>query len=367
MSERTTSGFVTPFQSMFEVQRIAVEAGQQMLDQSASAQQNAADGVLAGLRAQEASQRWAAEVSRFAVKNYLDAIGTMMTDGNGNLEDVKRTVDEWFDEFEEVHEEAFDAIESNLDSYDEFSKKYVEAQRRVEGETVRSAERAARETVDAVEETAIEVTEGTSDAMAEAAETSERATQSNLHAAEDVAETATGVGLARRIHGIGEVHAESLAEASIESLEDLAEAQADAVAEAAGVSEERAREWINRAGATYAQDVDLVDGIGNAHAEDLHAAGITTIADLAEADAARVAEAAGVSEEHAQEWIDDAQSRQEEGLEVIDGIGESRAERLRGAGIETLADLAASDTVRIAEAAGVSEDRAQEWIEAATH
>jgi polyhydroxyalkanoate synthase len=91
-----------------------------------------------------------------------------------------------------------------------------------------------------------------------------------------------------------------------------------------------------------------------------------TVADLAEADAARVSVAAGVSEEQAREWIDDAQSRQDEGLEVIDGIGESRAARLREADIETLADLAAADVDRVAEAADVSETQAREWVDAAT-
>jgi predicted flap endonuclease-1-like 5' DNA nuclease len=447
---------------MFEAQRSAMEAGRRMLEQGRSAQRNAADAMLIGLRAQETTQKQALELSRVATRNYLSAVEAAMPADGGDLSEVKRSVDEGFDEFGEIHGETFDAIEANLDSYEELSEEYVEAlregtetavdaQRRVEGETVRSAERVAEEAIEAAEET----TEAASETVAETAEASERVTQSTLDAteevadttveateesveaatdatgevaestaeatedaaeaatdigeevtrateeateaaaeageevaestaesveetaengaeateaaAEDVAESTNGAGLDRRVHGIGDAHAESLLEAGVESLADLAEAQADAIAETAEISEEQAREWIDRAGVTsYAQDVDLVDGIGDAHAEDLRTVGIVSIADLAEADADRVAEGAGVSEEHAGEWIEDARSRQEEGLEVIDGIGESRAERLREAGIETLADLAASDANYVAEAAEVSEDRAAEWIEAAT-
>ncbi|MWG34777.1 class III poly(R)-hydroxyalkanoic acid synthase subunit PhaC [Halomarina oriensis] len=52
-----------------------------------------------------------------------------------------------------------------------------------------------------------------------------------------------------------------------------------------------------------------------------------------------------------------------EGVEVVDGIGPTYAERLREAGIETVSDLAESDAETVAEAAGVGETRAQEWLD----
>ncbi|WP_247005565.1 class III poly(R)-hydroxyalkanoic acid synthase subunit PhaC [Halorientalis litorea] len=51
-------------------------------------------------------------------------------------------------------------------------------------------------------------------------------------------------------------------------------------------------------------DVETVTGIGPTYAERLHAAGIETTADLAAADAATVADAAEVSESRAQDWLD---------------------------------------------------------------
>ena len=49
----------------------------------------------------------------------------------------------------------------------------------------------------------------------------------------------------------------------------------------------------------------------------------------------------------------------------IDGIGPTYSERLSGAGIETVADLAATDLATIAETAAVSDSRAQDWLDQA--
>lgn len=48
----------------------------------------------------------------------------------------------------------------------------------------------------------------------------------------------------------------------------------------------------------------------------------------------------------------------------IDGIGDTYGQRLRNAGIESLADLAVAEPIEIADAANVSGDRATNWIEA---
>ena len=52
-----------------------------------------------------------------------------------------------------------------------------------------------------------------------------------------------------------------------------------------------------------------------------------------------------------------------DGVDAVDGIGPTYAERLQAADIETTADLAAADTATVAEAAEVSESRAQDWID----
>lgn len=52
-------------------------------------------------------------------------------------------------------------------------------------------------------------------------------------------------------------------------------------------------------------------------------------------------------------------------VDGIKGIGPTYAERLEAAGIETVADLAASDVATVAEAAQASEGRVTDWIERA--
>ena len=49
----------------------------------------------------------------------------------------------------------------------------------------------------------------------------------------------------------------------------------------------------------------------------------------------------------------------------IAGIGSTYAQRLHEGGIETVADLAASDPETVAEAADVGVSRAEDWIEQA--
>jgi predicted flap endonuclease-1-like 5' DNA nuclease len=448
MSNQTADGF-NPFTAMFEMQRNAIEAGREMLEQSRSARRAATEVALTGLRVQEATQRQALELSRIGTRNYLTALGTAMPGDAREVEQVRRQVDEEFDDIERVHDLAFDGFETNLLEYRRLSEQYTEAlregatatletQRRLERDTerstreaVRTAERLTAEAVEATERTGEAVTDATqstldaaedttevavnaagetaetvtgtteetldaaeeaTEATLETAETSadaaEDATEAAVDATEDIAEevaeateaaaedaadaadeadetdTPSQRTLDERVHGIGDARAERLRDAGIESLADLAEAEVDAVAGAAEVETELAREWIDRAGATHAQDVTIVDGIGEAHAEELHEGGIESVADLAAADATYVAETADVSEDHAGEWVDDARRRQEEGIETLDGIGESRAERLREANIETLADLAAADATAVAEVTDVSEDRAREWIDA---
>lgn len=96
--------------------------------------------------------------------------------------------------------------------------------------------------------------------------------------------------------------------------------------------------------------------------------------EAAEEEAAEdVAEEEAAEEESTEEPTD--ADRWEETTETVDvlvdhdvteinGIGETYGQRLRNAGIESLADLAAAEPFEIADAANVSRDRATNWLEA---
>ncbi len=58
----------------------------------------------------------------------------------------------------------------------------------------------------------------------------------------------------------------------------------------------------------------------------------------------------------------DANATEDVPVGEISGIGPTYSERLAGIGIETVAELAASDAASVAEAAEVTESRAVDWI-----
>jgi predicted flap endonuclease-1-like 5' DNA nuclease len=78
--------------------------------------------------------------------------------------------------------------------------------------------------------------------------------------------------------------------------------------------------------------------------------------DAAEADADEPAEDAGDATEDSRAGVD---------LEEIKGIGPAYADRLREAGVEDVADLAAADAADLADRTDLGEGRVGKWIERA--
>jgi polyhydroxyalkanoate synthase len=95
-------------------------------------------------------------------------------------------------------------------------------------------------------------------------------------------------------------------------VEDVVEdetAEADAGGEAAEESVADADKPVEEESdpaATEGSEIEEIDGIGPTYAERLRAAGVGTIAQLVDPDAAEIAEAAGVSESRAADWQDQA-------------------------------------------------------------
>lgn len=90
------------------------------------------------------------------------------------------------------------------------------------------------------------------------------------------------------IEGIGPAYAEKLGAIGIGSVEALLEMGAskkgrESIAETAGVSEKLVLEWVNRA------DLARVKGIGSEYADLLEAAGVDSVPELAQRNAANLA------------------------------------------------------------------------------
>ena len=92
------------------------------------------------------------------------------------------------------------------------------------------------------------------------------------------------------IEGIGPKYAEVLAKQGLTTTEDLLKAGETAagrhkVSESSGISEKLVLEWVNHA------DLCRINGIGSEYADLLEAAGVDTVPELAQRNAANLTEA----------------------------------------------------------------------------
>lgn len=128
------------------------------------------------------------------------------------------------------------------------------------------------------------------------------------------------------------------------------------------------------------QPVEAIDAIETSTADILESSGIDTIAELLRRTPGEVAETVeendeSVSRERVATWMRDAQAAvadassraQERPIEVIRGIGPAYGQRLREAGIETIADLPDNDPADVAEIVStddvtVTPRRTEHWI-----
>jgi predicted flap endonuclease-1-like 5' DNA nuclease len=87
-----------------------------------------------------------------------------------------------------------------------------------------------------------------------------------------------------KVEGIGDVYSQQLAEAGIETTEDLLEAGAypagrKEIAEQTGISGKLILKWVNRA------DLFRINGVSEEYADLLEAAGVDTVRELAQRNA----------------------------------------------------------------------------------
>ncbi|WP_079977623.1 50S ribosomal protein L32e [Halococcus sediminicola] len=113
--------------------------------------------------------------------------------------------------------------------------------------------------------------------------------------------------------------------------------------------------------ASSERDLTAIDGVGEETAEELRDAGFETVDDLREADQDELSEVEGIGTALAArikadvEEIDVEESDEEtpEELEDVSGVGEGKAEALREAGFESVADLERAEQSDLADVEGI--------------
>ena len=271
---------------MFDAQRTAVKQSRQAAKQSLAFQRNAGKMTASVLRGQESAQRQGLELFQAAMQGSIDATGAM-SDVQSEP-DQRRTIDQAFAQLKETHSEIFGVLERevdrSVDSFDDLSQEYVEAleegtdqllesHRTIEDETVRNAEELSTDLLEGLER---------SQAMLDQLEDQfERQTERTEQLFE------------RQVEG-AEEYQQRLEEEADQMQHNLRQPALEAGTHGSHTPGEPER-------------LETVDGLSETVQDRLAGAGITSVDELAASDPETVSEAAEVSEERAENWIDQAQ------------------------------------------------------------
>jgi predicted flap endonuclease-1-like 5' DNA nuclease len=208
----------------------------------------------------------------------LDAVESAVDDEeyrsamNGQLYDFEAAQDDAWDEFESGFVEAFDAlnaqqqrvvaqsVEAFIDAHHDAERQTVEGVRQAEqaAETAqRQGQQVAETAQHQTEQAARTVQQQTQEVVETAAEGAEEIAEESADATEEIASESADVDIdvededdgqeLESIEGLGPTYADRLRQYGIQSVEHLAQADGETVADAAQISEERAGEWITSA------------------------------------------------------------------------------------------------------------------------
>jgi predicted flap endonuclease-1-like 5' DNA nuclease len=317
------SNATTPIGAAFEMQRQSIEQGRRVLQESLEVQQNATRTFLRNsISVQRSVQQQGADMLRQLFDAQLEAIGSMFED-----EEVRSALDQQFERNAELTQDVMNAqFENGADTLQQLYNDQLDAVRSaLDDDEVRSSvdiefarfESTQDQAWDDFESTFLDAFDDLSDqqqrlfarsvdAYLDAQEDTERTTIRGVRQAEEVAETA-------------QQQTEEVTETARRQTEQVGEAVQQQAEEVAETTQQQVEE-ATRAG-------------GNGRGA--------------------VAEAA------------DESTEDDEALEIIEGLGETYANRLRSAGIESIGQLAQTGSETVADTAEVSESRANEWITSA--
>ncbi|MDX1612074.1 MAG: DUF4332 domain-containing protein, partial [Candidatus Thermoplasmatota archaeon] len=161
--------------------------------------------------------------------------------------------------------------------------------------------------------------------------------------------TKTGENPLTLVKGVGPKRAEQLTNLGITSLAELATADAEALSGEMGISEDDVAAWQGQA------DLSRIHGIGAVRSATLAEHGIVTVEGFLDAEAEVIAENLGVSVDQVTTWQAEAD------LTTVRGIGAVRATQLRRSGVTTVRDLAAAVPEELAEHLGVTSKTVEGW------
>lgn len=261
----------TPLRVMFDIQQSSIEQGQQIVKRGLDVQRTmAASLVRNNLQTGRVLQQQQAKFAQRVVEASVTPVTLVLSDEDAA--EVQSRMADGFDEYDQSRADAWESFERSfeeaLDAYGEMTAQqkelveqsvqtFFETQHRLEtqiGEAIarerrtQPAEKA--DTPEREESTAAAGTQSAEDRSAEA-ETGvdrEAAEESQAKSQED---TESGAEFVEAdlddIHGIGRAYSQRLEEAGVESVGDLAGADATAIARELDVSENRAQNWIDAA------------------------------------------------------------------------------------------------------------------------
>jgi len=310
----------TPIEATFELQRQSIKQGQQFFEHGLELQENTAERMMKnGFAAQHSLQRQGTELARQLFDAQLEAMESALDEAQY---DVRSTID---DQVEVNAKQTQKLLTEQYDQGVDLLKQMIHAQFDALESAMDRDGADIRSTVDEQFEE-FERTQDRTWAEFEAAV---------VESVEELTDQQQTV-LTESIESILEAHKETEQQA----LEGVRRAE-----ETAGTVQQSAESAMQ----TSQKQGEAMLETGQAQTQGL--AGDAADATVSETTTAIESAAEGKADEHT--------------LQHIDGVGQTYAKRLAEAGIETVEDLATTDTEAVADAAAISEDRASDWIQAA--
>lgn len=169
--------------------------------------------------------------------------------------------------------------------------------------------------------------------------------------------------LVRDLDGIGEKSKELLNRASIYTVDDLAASDPVELNEKIeGRSKNRLERWVCHAKFREEKPVQMIPGIGEKYAEKLRKENIVVVGDLATADPEKLAEKTDISNVRLHRSIQAARELPSNSIRELDGIGKRFGQKLERVGICTIGHLAFKDSEELAEETNIDESKLNDWI-----